>query len=66
MDDRDKLKHLVEHWREHEREHADTYRMWAGKMRDLGEQEVAECLEEIARVSEELALRFRTLRESLG
>lgn len=65
MDDRDKLKHLVGHWQEHEKEHAGTYRTWAGKMQNLGEREVAERLAEIARASEELALRFSALREML-
>ncbi|MGW8273017.1 MAG: hypothetical protein ACWGN7_06475 [Thermodesulfovibrionales bacterium] len=62
MDDRDKLRHLAEHWQQHEREHANTYRTWAGKMKDLGEEEVAECLGDIARASEALALRFSTLQ----
>ncbi|MCL0081693.1 hypothetical protein M1N89_00440 [Dehalococcoidia bacterium] len=68
MDDREKLRTLVDHWIEHNRDHADEFREWAGKARDFEEQaagdnilKAAERLEEanvcLLRAAEELKER---------
>ncbi|MCL0104779.1 hypothetical protein M1O57_04235, partial [Dehalococcoidia bacterium] len=35
MDDREKLRTLVDHWIEHNREHAEEFREWARRTRDF-------------------------------
>ncbi|GBD98562.1 hypothetical protein BMS3Abin07_00582 [bacterium BMS3Abin07] len=61
MDDKEKLTHLVSHWREHNSEHAETYRKWAQKMADAGEGEAERILSEIAVKTEELNGYFLAL-----
>jgi len=48
MKDTDKLKHLLEHWAEHNEEHAKTYLDWAEKAAASGAKELAAVLKEIA------------------
>lgn len=48
MDDISKLHHLLEHWAEHNEEHAKTYLEWAGKAESLGKKELAGLLKKIA------------------
>ncbi|MBL7209388.1 MAG: hypothetical protein ISS52_04755 [Dehalococcoidia bacterium] len=38
----EKLKILLHHWIEHNKEHGDEFRKWAEKARDLGEATVQE------------------------
>lgn len=44
MDELKKLKHLLYHWREHNDEHAETYRQWAEKAASLGNNELSNIL----------------------
>jgi len=44
MDDLQKLKHLLHHWKEHNDEHAETYRQWAEKASDLGKDDLSKTL----------------------
>jgi ABC-type cobalamin/Fe3+-siderophores transport system ATPase subunit len=48
MDDINKLNHLLEHWAEHNEEHAKTYLEWAGKADSLDKKELAGLLKKIA------------------
>jgi len=48
MDDLKKLEHLIGHWKEHNSEHAETYRDWAKKADSLGRKELSDILLEIA------------------
>jgi cobalt/nickel transport system ATP-binding protein len=48
MDDMSKLKHLIEHWEEHNTEHAETYIEWAKKAGASGKKELSGILNEIA------------------
>ena len=41
-DDRTKLKILLGHWIEHNKEHCQEFQEWADKMKSLGEPEVGE------------------------
>ncbi len=48
MKDQDKLRLLLAHWVEHNREHAEQFRQWAGlagKLESLGSGEAASKLE---------------------
>jgi cobalt/nickel transport system ATP-binding protein len=48
MTDIEKLKKLLEHWSEHNEEHAKTYLEWAEKAAAAGDEELSAVLEEIA------------------
>ncbi|MFO8102417.1 MAG: hypothetical protein R6U37_09695 [Dehalococcoidia bacterium] len=48
MDEREKLKQLLEHWIEHNEEHAAEFREWAVKAKDLGEADISDQLLEAA------------------
>jgi len=65
MKDLEKLKHLANHWEEHNRDHGETYRMWANKMKESGEPEVTRVLEEIADRTSDLDKLFSTLTKAL-
>jgi hypothetical protein len=65
MDDREKLRRLVAHWKEHSEEHAKTYREWAGKMKHLGEHGAEKVLKDLAVKSEELEKYFEELARML-
>ena len=54
-----KLKVLLDHWKEHNAEHARTYLEWAGKAQAEGRAELAETLREIARESTRLDELFK-------
>lgn len=55
----DKLKHLIEHWREHNEEHAQSYLNWAGKAHDAGMAELAAALKELAGEAQRLEPLFK-------
>jgi len=42
MDEKGKLKVVLEHWIEHNQEHSEEFRQWAGKANALGEKVVGD------------------------
>ena len=58
MTDLDKLKHLIEHWKDHNDAHVKTYREWAVKAESLGKKELAGILDRIAEESRKLEALF--------
>ena len=48
VEDLSKLKHLIEHWAEHNEEHAESYLSWAEKAADMGKPELEAALRELA------------------
>ena len=48
MEDMGKLRHLLEHWIEHNEEHERNYAAWADKALAAGKPELAEVLKEMA------------------
>ena len=44
MDEFDKLKKLLHHWKEHNDEHAETYRGWSEKAAALGNAKLSKVL----------------------
>jgi hypothetical protein len=58
-DDLAKLRILLPHWIEHNEEHAESFREWAGKAREMG-------LETVARQIEEAVERMATCNEALA
>lgn len=59
MTELEKLKHLLEHWIEHNSAHVKTYREWASKTESLGEKELSAILEQIAEESKKLERLFK-------
>jgi len=49
MDEKEKLHHLLEHWVEHNEEHAAEFREWADKAKTLGETAVSDDILEAAK-----------------
>ena len=49
----DKLRVLLPHWQEHNKEHAGEFQTWAERARELGEAELADYIEAAARRMEE-------------
>ena len=63
-EDRAKLLHLIGHWVEHNRAHAEGYTEWAGKARDMGEDAAADLiLQAVERMEEADGLLLRALGE---
>jgi hypothetical protein len=58
MTELEKLKHLIEHWIEHNEAHAKTYGEWAAKAESLGERELSELLKMIVEESGKLNILF--------
>lgn len=46
--DMDKLIKIMEHWISHNEDHAQSYRDWAHRAKDLGSDQVAQILETVA------------------
>jgi len=65
MTELEKLKHLLEHWLEHNEAHIRTYNDWAYKADSLGKREVAEILKEVVEKSKKLDELFRRALNSI-
>ncbi|MFN3480644.1 MAG: hypothetical protein ACK415_09690 [Thermodesulfovibrionales bacterium] len=48
MDELERLKVLIEHWTEHNREHAQTYKEWAEKAEAMGRKDIATVLNSLS------------------
>lgn len=44
MNEIEKLSHLLHHWKEHNNEHAESYRQWAERIKILGNKRLSEIL----------------------
>lgn len=58
MDDLERLKVMLEHWLEHNREHARTYKEWAERADAMGRKDIARVLSDISLESERLENLF--------
>jgi len=65
MDEREKLRHLVRHWKAHNAEHAEVYREWAAVMKDLGEDAISSILLDIAEQTVKLDPAFEDIERRL-
>jgi hypothetical protein len=65
MTELEKLKHLLEHWIEHNGGHVKAYDEWARKAETLGEKELSGILDQIARESRRLEGLFQKARDTL-
>ena len=63
----EKLLILLEHWIEHNHEHAETYVQWAEKARAAGNRDIAQMLTEIAAETRKIDGLFeRARRQAAG
>jgi hypothetical protein len=58
MTELEKLKHLLEHWTEHNEAHIKTYNEWASKAEALGETELSGLLRQVVDESRKLNALF--------
>ncbi len=65
MEDMVKLKHLLEHWIEHNEEHERTYKDWAGKALAAGNPELGDILRRIATETKNMEKLFLEARKAL-
>lgn len=65
MDDLSKLRHLLEHWKEHNDEHAETYRQWAEKAAALGNKELSDVLGKLYHEAKKLNGLFEEAKKAL-
>jgi hypothetical protein len=54
VNDREKLKSLLHHWREHNHEHAAVYHEWAIKVSSHGDEELSKILLTLSRETRKL------------
>ncbi|PIV65966.1 MAG: nickel ABC transporter ATP-binding protein [Nitrospirae bacterium CG01_land_8_20_14_3_00_44_22] len=66
MTEPDKLKKLLEHWAEHNEEHAKTYLEWAEKASASGDKELSSVLKEIAENTKKMDGLFEKAKKALG
>jgi rubrerythrin len=59
MTELEKLKHLLEHWIEHNDAHVKTYNEWALKAESLGEKELSDILRQAADESRKMEGLFK-------
>jgi hypothetical protein len=52
--DHQRIEVLLKHWHHHNREHTESYENWAQRLRQGGWTEIAELLEEAARLTREI------------
>ena len=63
VDDVQKLAHLIDHWLEHNAEHARTYGDWAERAEAAGRVELAGVLREIAGETVRMDELFRKAKD---
>ncbi|HXX57564.1 MAG TPA: hypothetical protein VEI96_06150 [Thermodesulfovibrionales bacterium] len=66
MNEFEKLKRLLDHWQEHNDEHAETYKDWAEKAASFGNKELSGILESLHKQTKELSALFEKARKKIG
>jgi len=62
-DEKAKLKTLLNYWIEHNQEHSEEFKEWAGKARQMGEGKVAdEILQAVGNMDKVTEILSRTLK----
>ena len=68
MDEKAKLKKLLNYWVEHNREHSEEFREWADRAKAMGETEVAgemlQAVREMDKAGELLSQSLKRLEEA--
>ena len=58
MNDLEKISHLLHHWREHNDEHAESYKGWAEKMKLSGNERLSNILTRLYEETKKLGALF--------
>ena len=66
MNELEKLKKLLRHWKKHNEEHAETYREWAEKASSLGSGDLSEILTRLSQGTRELTGLFEEAERKAG
>lgn len=66
MDDTDKLAHMIEHWIEHNEEHAKSYLEWSKKAQGAGKEELALILADLSVETGRLEALLRKALKAAG
>lgn len=65
MKDIEKLKRLIEHWAEHNEEHAKTYTEWAEKAKASDNKKLHDILKEIADTTKKMDDLFEKAKKAV-
>jgi hypothetical protein len=65
MDEREKLKKLLPHWKEHNDEHAESYRKWSEKTASIGHWRLSEILKKLSEESRKLNGLFEEAMQTI-
>ena len=65
MKDMERLKRLLEHWAEHNIEHAKTYNEWAERAKASGNMDLYSILNEIADMTRKMDTLFEKAKNTL-
>lgn len=65
MKDIEKLKHLIHHWKEHNDEHAESYKQWAERMMSLDNKELYNILMELYEETKKLNIIFEKVSKEM-
>ncbi len=66
MDMKDKLRIILPHWLDHNREHGLEFKRWADDLADAGESDLADKLQQIFSMSEDIVVAMEQLLENAG
>jgi len=61
----EKLRHLIEHWLEHNEEHAKVYEEWAQRAESFGKPQTARLLKDIASGTRAIDKLLKEAKKSL-
>ena len=64
-EDREKLKHLLHHWAEHNEEHCEKYKEWAQKAKEFGDIKVHDTIMEAVRSTDKTNESLRAALDTL-
>jgi hypothetical protein len=65
MDELEKLKRLLHHWKEHNDEHAETYRQWDEKAEAMGNKELSNILSRLCDETKKLNRLFEDAMKAI-
>jgi hypothetical protein len=66
MDELKKIGHLLHHWKEHNDEHAESYKSWAEKMSLSGNERLSKILTRLYEETKKLNILFDSAIEEVN
>jgi hypothetical protein len=64
LEDIEKLRHLIDHWIEHNEGHSETYRTWTGRAASMDRPELAAALGDVVEEAGRMGALLRKAREA--